>query len=149
MQIRTTSADEILSAPEFRALCDAYAEESGNPEFGPYQVAQQAYPALEKAGSLLCAGVWHDATLVGFGAVTLNRLPHFQDCMVASIDAIFVRADSRKGGAGVRLLRHLERMAREAGAGAIMATTPIEGRFRAVLGRTGYRESDVICIKGL
>ncbi|MDZ7789724.1 MAG: GNAT family N-acetyltransferase [Xanthomonadales bacterium] len=146
--IRPCRVADIEQAPNIDALVSAYVEEAGVPEMGPGNPQWGQYHELEAAGVLHCFAAWDDETLVGMCFVLISSVPHF-GIPFASLETFFVAKTHRAGGAGLRLLRAAEDLARSHGLKHVMATAPAESALSVVLPRRGYRESNRVYLRVL
>ncbi|MEQ0776171.1 GNAT family N-acetyltransferase [Paraburkholderia tropica] len=145
--IRECPADEIASAPNFDALCAEYAAESGITELGQANVDVPMYRAMEAAGLGWCIGAWRGDELIGFGVVTLTKLPHFSK-LAGCLISYFVAAAGRDGSAGTRIREEAEHIAKARGAVGLMISAPCESRLDVILPRVGYRATNRLYFRG-
>jgi GNAT superfamily N-acetyltransferase len=129
------TVDELAGVPNFVALCDEYSRESAIAELGGGKVDVEMYRAMEQAGYLRLLVARCDDDVVGFAVVILSRLPHFSK-FVAGVESFFVARAARAGGTGARLRDEAERIARDAGADALLLSAPVGGALDRVLQRT-------------
>lgn len=120
MEIRRVSLDELFAAPNWRELCDGYAAEAANPEFGEWKLNEGMYRSLEASGKLVALGVYEGDKLVGFIGGAVVPQSHFSDCSVFAVDAAYLAPEHRKAFAGLRMLRLMKVAAKEMGANGIM-----------------------------
>jgi len=149
VEIRTLTVAEFAARPELPALLAEYRAESAVPEYAGNDTPQWGtYDALEAAGllTLFCAFV--GAELIGFASLLVSRLPHF-GTLVASTESYFVASRSRGTGAGLALLRAVEKHARESGATGLLVSSPAGSRLEQVLERTDMRRSHAVFFKPL
>lgn len=118
--VKKISLTELFARPEFTALCDAYAEEAGNAEFGLWSIDHTAYLATEENGVGQAFAVFDEGKLVGFAFAILTVQPHFQRVNVLFVDALFVAEEARRTGAGLRLIQALKNHARECKADGLL-----------------------------
>lgn len=134
--------------PNLAALFVEYAQESATPELGTADVQLAMYRNMEAAGALRLLGAYQGDTLVGFLVLIVSVVPHFGKC-IASTESYFVTQWARGGGAGIKLLRAAEEVARESGAVALFVSSPSAGRLARVMPRMGYRETNRVYMRGL
>lgn len=149
VEIRTLTVAEFTARPELSALLAEYRAESAVPEYAGNDAPQwETYERLEAAGllTLFCAVV--GVELIGFASVLVSRLPHF-GTLVASTESYFVASGARHTGAGLALLRAVDRHAREAGATGLLVSSPTGSRLEQVLERTDMRRSHAVFFKPL
>lgn len=147
--VRPVTFDDLHASPQFAALAAEYAQESANPEMGAVEPDIEAYRAMEAAGVLHFAGAYQGDALLGYVVVVVNSTPHYRGKRVAVTESIFVASAHRRTGAGMKLLRAAEDMARDAGAVALVVSAPIGGRLAQVLPRSGFRATNTFFFRGL
>ncbi len=111
--VRKVPVSALFAMPEFKALCDEYAKEAGNTEFGEWSINRTMYIATEEDGFGQAFAVFDEDKLVGFAYAALTVQPHFQRVNVLAVDALFVAEEARRTGAGLRLIQALKNHARE------------------------------------
>lgn len=149
IEIKRCPLAEIIDAPELPALLAEYGAESANHEIGPINPQFATYLGMESAGLLHALSArLADGQLVGFMLLLTPVLPHFGRCVAVS-ESFFVASEHRGTGAGLRLLRAAEDLARSAGAVGLMASAPVGGQLAQVLPGIGYRDASHVFFKGL
>ncbi|MCI1005209.1 GNAT family N-acetyltransferase [Herbaspirillum sp. C7C8] len=149
IEIKRCAIADIVAAPELPALLAEYGAESGNEGIGPVNPQFDTYLAMETAGMLHALSArLENGQLVGFMLVLTPVLPHFGR-RVAVSESFFVATAHRSTGAGLRLLRAAECLARDAGAVGIMVSAPNGGQLAQVLPGMGYHDASHVFFKGL
>lgn len=110
--VKKVRVSELFESPAFDGLCEAYAKEAGNPEFGEWSINKPMYVATEENGDGQAFAVYDDGELKGFAYAFLAAQPHFQQVKALCVDALFVAESYRKTGAGLRLIQALKNHAR-------------------------------------
>ena len=128
--LRVSHAD-ILEAENAAQLIAEYAAECSVPDANPQ--AEQ-YAALEQAGALQCFGAYVDGTLIGFASVLTAIMPHHGK-RVATVESIFVQAQSRTTDAALFLLSALEQYAAERDCVAMLSTARAGSQYDKLLQR--------------
>ena len=146
--IRPCPVAEILQSPNLRALLDEYADESALAELGPANPQIETYCQMEELGLAHAIGAFYRGELVGFIVLIVSVIPHFGQ-RLASTESFFVSAAARKSGAGLRLLREAETLAKDLGAVGMYVSSPAGGRLAQVLPGVGYRETNRLYFRGL
>lgn len=146
IKVRTVS--DLESDPQFSILVDEYAKESVIPELGTANPQMEMYRKLENAGVLTVLTAHDLESTIGFIAFVVLPMPH-QGTLAATVQSFFVRSQSRKQGAGLRLLREAEQVSFRIGAVGFFASAPLGGRLASVLPRSGYRPTNLSFFKGL
>jgi GNAT superfamily N-acetyltransferase len=139
---------DMIAAASFPQLAAEYVRESlidGMPQPAP---DWDAYAALEAAGLLHGFAASIDGELIGFIAVLVSKLPRYAE-PIAVTESFFVASAHRRSGAGLKLLRAAEDMARELGCPGLLVSAPSEGVLVQVLPRRGYAETNRVFFKGL
>lgn len=145
--VRPCSVDDIEHAPNINALLAEYADESAIPALAPHEPQWDSYRKMAELGILHVSGAFHGDELIGLVFVLCSTLPHFGK-RVATTESLFVTAEARRAGVGMRLLREAERIAVAAGAMALLVSAPAGGRLEAVLqAHSAYSRSSVIFCK--
>lgn len=149
MEIRPTTVDELLAAPNWWALLDEYAAECGNSGIGKPEMQVDTYRALESAGVLKIIAVHSDSgELAGFAFYLLTVLPHYGK-LVAVSESVFVSPAYRDCGAGLLLLKATEDAAVEAGAVGLLVSAPAGGRLDRLLAAKRYEHTSEVWFKRL
>jgi GNAT superfamily N-acetyltransferase len=148
IQIRPCTVDELEQSDALPALLDAYAMESSIQELGKVGASMEMYRQMEASGALQILGAFAPG-LVGLASILVYGLPHYNGRRVCAMESLYVLPASRKGGAGIKLLRAAEDLAASLGASALMVSSPIGGRLGRVLPLAGYRETSRVFIRGL
>lgn len=137
--IRACSVSDIMEDPAFPALIEEYARESAVDGMPSPNAKMETYIPMEVTGMLHPFGAYKGGELVGFISVLTPVLPHY-GATVAVGESFFVSAPHRKGGAGLRLLKEVERVAAEQGSPGIFISAPLTGMLVEILPRRGYTE---------
>ncbi len=148
IDIRLTSIAEIFSSPNFETLRDQYIAEGKVAGMPHPDVKEAAYRLMESQGAMTCYGAFMGDLLVGFAVLLAPVIPHY-GVHVVTADSLFVGWDYRKTGAGLRLIRTIERFARGLKAPGILLSSPSRGRLAGVLPRMGYHETHQVFFKRL
>lgn len=146
--IRPCTYDDIAHGPQSGELLREYAEESAIAELKPYNPNDDIYRGMERMGLVHCIGAFKGEVMIGFLIFIVSVIPHFSR-KSATAESYFVTAGERKTGAGIRLLRAAEKMARELGAECFMLSAPIGSRLERVLHGTKYRPTNVAFFRSL
>lgn len=148
IEIRPCPVAEILTAPNIAELLDEYGAESGIDAIGKPTMQPDLYRELEALGVIRTIGAFDGDALVGFLALVVSVLPHY-GVRTATTESYFVAQSARKTGAGLALLHEAERVARDAGAAALLVSAPFGGRLAEVLPAVGYQETNRVFCRGL
>lgn len=144
---RETIAD-IEASPELPALLAEYEAESAKSGIGPACPDIATYRAMEAGGLLHPFTARLDGRLIGFLFLLTTVLPHFSR-LVGVSESLFVAAEHRKTGAGLRLIRAAEELARAAGAPVLLISAPVGGVLERVVHGIGYRDASRVFYKEL
>lgn len=148
MEIQPATVDELLAAPNWRALLDEYAAECGNAGIGTPSMNVDTYGKLEAAGMLKTHAAYHDGELVGFMSYLLTELPHYSR-LVAVSESYFVAAAQRDTGAGLALLKAAEDTALDAGAVGLLVSAPVGSRLDRMLAAKRYQNTNAVWFRRL
>lgn len=146
--IKKVTIAEMERDENFPALFREYAEDSAILDLPPPDEKLAAYRAIERSGIFHVYGAFVGDGLAGFISVLLPVIPHY-GVAVGVTESFFVAKAHRKSGAGLKLLRAAEDMARTAGAPALMVSAPFGGRLAEVLPRQGYKETNRVFLRKL
>ena len=69
--------------------------------------------------------------------------------MVATTESFFVDPDKRQSGAGIKLLRIAEAVAKDLGAVGLLVSAPFGGKLADVMEKVGYTETNRVFFRGL
>jgi GNAT superfamily N-acetyltransferase len=141
VSIRQVTFAELTSHGNFLDLFREYAAESALAGLPPPDEKMAQYRLIDESGIFYVYAAFIGEDLIGFLAFLLPVLPHY-GVTIAVSESFFVAQKSRKGGAGIKLLRAAEDHARRAGSPALMVSAPTGGRLAAILPRLGYRETN-------
>lgn len=148
LAIKLCTVAAIEAAPDLAALLAEYAAESGNDEIGPARPHLPTYHQMEAAGVMQPIAAYVDDTLVGFMFLLLPVLPHYT-LKIGVSESYFVAAAHRKTGAGLKMLRLAEDVARMSGAVGVLVSAPIGGILEQVLPEVGYDDKARVFFKAL
>lgn len=148
MNVHRSSVAALERDPDLRALLAEYAAESAI-EGLPCPAAKfETYRELEERGLLQVLSAKDDGRLIGFLTLLAPVLPHY-GITVAVTESFFVAGARRGTGAGLKLLRAAEELARHAGSPGLLVSAPFEGDLFKVLPRVGYTETSRVFFKRL
>jgi len=148
--VRPITAAEAFDSPAFVALCDEYRGEAlRNPHLRGAAPDRKTYEALISAGLLYPLGVFVGGALVGLCAVLVTPVPHYARRLIASTETLFVAQAHRASGAGLKLLRAAEQVARDNGVDGLYVTAPSGGRLERILPHAGYAETNRVFFREL
>ena len=134
MEVKDVSARVIYSSPEFDQIVRDYCEESGNPDLGEAVPALDFYERMEQADAVRCAAAYEGERIVGIVVVVTTLYPHFGK-RIASVESLWLDRKHRAGGAGLKLIRKAQALAREMGAVGIYYGARSGSRLAQLYGR--------------
>lgn len=109
---------------------------------------EERYIRIEKEGGLHVVTVRADGKLVGYFFATILPHLHYKDAgPMAYTDVYFILPEFRKGGAGVRLIRTVERTLRLRGAKKFYLSTKIKQDHSQLFLMMGFTASDIVFTK--
>ena len=133
---------------DFQALVAEYSEEcsiAGMPETNR---DYEQYERFEQAGFSRMFAAYNDEKLVGFLVLLVSPNPHY-GCKIGTIESIFVGAEYRKSGAGLKLLKAAEDTAKGMGAVGIFVSAPAGSQLADVMSKMSpYTETNRVFFKG-
>lgn len=144
--VAKSTVSEIMGAPEFPALVREYAREVAIAGMPPPDAKMALYQHLETVGMLHAFSAVIGGNLVGFISLLAPPLLHYGTAVAVS-ESFFVANGHRKSGAGLRLLRAAEDMARTLGSPGLLVSAPIAGRLAELLPHCGYTETSRVFFK--
>ena len=112
----------------------------------PPAARMDSYRELEMRGLLHVLSASHETRLIGFLTLLAPVLPHY-GVAVAVSESFFVARAHRGTGAGLKLLRAAEDLARRLGSPGLLVSAPFEGDLFRVLPRVGYAETSRVFFK--
>ncbi len=115
--------DRLVSHPEFQAWVDEYGEECRAEGVGAPGFYPEKYAEVAKSGQLRILAALDGDRLAGAAALRVVEAAHY-DAPLVSTDAIYLRRDWRKGGAGLRLLHAMRDLAKQEGAHGLVFMAP-------------------------
>ena len=135
MEIRDIQLKDLFNDPAYPALRDEYWGESGNPELGRARISEDYYRAAEASGTLFIVGAYEDGGLGGWAMSFMTGHPHYGKWVVV-VDAIFLTKGSRRGAAGLQLMRAAFSRGESLGAEGAYLSAPHGSRLEALLSKT-------------
>lgn len=146
-EVMRTSVPHLFACPEIADLLREYAEQANELLAAPAP-QMDSYIKMEEAGYLHAIGAFIDGKLVGFAGLIVAVLPHYGH-LSASMESLFVGKAHRKSGAGLKLIKEAESMARDLGATSFAMTVPAHGKLSSIMPRVGYRKTNEVFLKVL
>lgn len=113
----------------------------------PFKPDLQAYQRLFDAGICFAVAAIEADVVIGYCTVTVVPHLHNPAVLIGSNDALFVKAEFRKGTATARLMRVAEEEAARRGATRFTWHCRAGTDFARMLMRRGYRAADEVVIK--
>jgi len=145
-EVRHSTVDEMLSFGQ--ALFEQHWDEiARNKKVMVLKPNEEAYRALEDAGSLLTLAVLKAGEIVGYSVNFIVRHPHYADLLVCQNDLLFIDQANRQGGAGIRLMRRTEQEAKARGCRLMLWHAKEHTPLADMLPRMGYGVQDIIFSK--
>jgi len=147
MNIRPGSIASLEAAPNIEAILAEYAAESALAGMPPPKAKVEQYRMLEAADALkVLEARAETGELIGYITVLSAPLPHYGRTVAVS-ESFFVAKAHRSTGAGLKLLRAAETLARELGSPGLLVSAPSGGDLSKVLPRCGYDEASRVFFK--
>lgn len=104
------------------------------------------YKAMESAGIISILGAFFDSKLIGFVS-TIGHVSLHYGARLTLTESFFVAKQYRRSGAGVKLLRAVEQLARDNGSAGLMVTAPHNKELSRVLSVVGYHHTHQVFFK--
>lgn len=142
VEIRPCTVDEILNTPELVAEYSTYAL----PGMPAPNVQWDQYRLMEQAGVIHVIGAFADGKLVGFVS-TIGHVSLHYGARLTLTESFFVAKQYRNSGAGIKLLRAVEQLAKSDGSTGLMITAPHNKELSNVLSAVGYHQSHEVFFK--
>ena len=98
------------------------------------------YRSMDEAGLLHVITVRDDGVLVGYFICVVMPNLHYQDCLCAVNDILFVGKPYRKGLLAFKMLKYAEKTLRERGVDKVLINMKLAHDFGPLLERLGYVE---------
>ncbi|WP_340152012.1 GNAT family N-acetyltransferase [uncultured Sneathiella sp.] len=146
--IRCITFDEAYSHPDFADLLAGYGDECAINGLPAPDCQPEQYKALELTGAFHVFGAFSGDRMIGFLGLLISVIPHY-GAMVATTESFFVDPDKRQSGAGIKLLRIAEAVAKDLGAVGLLVSAPFGGKLADVMEKVGYTETNRVFFRGL
>jgi hypothetical protein len=141
IQVKLAPVSEVLDST---VLIEEYAAECSIPAIGEINPQRDIYALIEKSGISQSFMVSEDEKDIGFAILLMPILPHYGN-KVANLECIFIAKSRRRTGAGLDLMREVERYAQQAGCVGILYSSPAGGQLEKLLDASkGYQRTNVI-----
>jgi GNAT superfamily N-acetyltransferase len=126
--------------PGFDSVREEYMLETAIKEMLPIEENLDLYGKLNEHGSMITLGVFDDDFVVGYANLLLSPNLHYSKT-TASTESFFVKSNYRNTGAGKKLLKEMELIAKENGAVAFMVSAPTNSKLSVVMNKSkSYQE---------
>ena len=146
MNVQLSGVHQLERDPDLAELLAEYAAESSIVGMPPPAAKMESYRELEARGLLQVLSATQEGRLIGFLTLLAPVLPHY-GVAVAVSESFFVARAHRGTGAGLKLLRAAEDIARRFGSPGLLVSAPFDGDLFKVLPRVGYAETNRVFFK--
>lgn len=110
----------------------------------------EAFRSMESAGMLCTIIAREDRDVIGYAVFILHRHLHAKATMCAHNDALFLRADHRKGRAGIALIKESEKILSEIAGNVLVFWHVKPSRdFGGLLERIGYKKYETLYARNI
>lgn len=111
----------------------------------------ERYALLDQSGMSLALGVFDEADeqIVGYSNNLISESLHYRGVVICQNDAIYLRADHRRGTLGLRLMRETERVAYVRGADLVVWQCKPDTPMHALLAKGRYALQDLVYTRAL
>lgn len=137
------NVDELFDDPAFAGLLEEYDSECAIKALPHTKPSRERYVRLESTGVLNVVTVRHGRLLVGFYTILHTVMPHYE-LPFTIVESIFLSKKYRKGTAGLRVIKDIERRTHGEG---LFCSAPIGSQFEGVLRGRGYLNTSSIFFK--
>jgi hypothetical protein len=97
----------------------------------------------------LALGVFDGDEIVGYTNSLISESLHYRGVVICQNDAIYLRANRRRGALGLRLMRETERVAYMRGADMVVWQCKPDTPMHALLARGRYALQDLVYTRAL
>jgi GNAT superfamily N-acetyltransferase len=140
--IKTCTVADVITAPNYETLIDAYALESAINGIPDPRPNIDLYRVMETAGLLTVLSAFDADKLVGLLAMNVSIVPQY-GLNMGAIVVFYVDDEHRKQGTGLHLVKHAEDIAREKGAAVLLMGAPADGRLAKAARMMGFTASHI------
>ena len=148
ISIRHCQIADLINAPNFKDILNAYEDECAIPEFRNANPKMDVYYAAETLGKLLVIGAFCGDELAGILIIVVTEFPHF-NCLTATTESFFVDPAHRKNGTGRKMLSLAEELAAQMGAKGLFMSAVADGRLEKAAPLMGFRKTNTQFFKVL
>lgn len=147
--VKQISYKELDGLPEFKDIAKEYTAESSLDEMPPINPNVDLYIKLNEAGALTTLAAYDDELVIGYANFIISPNLHYS-VSTAVTESFFVKEDYRKTGAGMFLLKEMERLAKEKGAIAFLVSAPTDSKLSVVMDKNkAYKETNKVFFRSL
>ena len=146
IEIRKIKVAEVWACENWPKLLEEYTKECKFKEFPDVEINKELYNNLEKLGTLQAFGAFKNNDLIGFIIVMSYPSTHY-DLTMATTEGFMVLQEHRCTGAGLKLLRAVEKHVQTYKAGALFVSAPIGQKLAKVMKCTKYKEAAKLYFK--
>lgn len=140
---------DLNNIPEFKFIVEEYTLESSISEMSPINTNLDLYNKLNEVGKMITLAAFNDGYLIGYANFVISPNLHYSKD-IAVTESFFIKKDYRKTGAGIFLLKEMERLAKENGAVAFMVSAPSDSKLSLIMEKNKhYRETNKVFFKSL
>jgi GNAT superfamily N-acetyltransferase len=145
IEIKPTSSGDVLDST---ALIAEYAAECSIQAIGEINPQRETYSLMENAGLLHSFMVYENGEKIGFSMVVTPVIPHYGK-RVASIESLFITKTCRSSGAGLELMRAVEKAVKQLGCVGILYSSPAGGQLERLLEASkAYQRTNAVFYRG-
>lgn len=146
IDIREVSLETLCGDENFHSLLEEYSEELKIEGLPKPKADLETYKIIEKLGSMKLFTAWDGDIIVGLINIITSSNPHY-GVVIPSSESFYVSKNSRKTGAGIKLLMEAEKYVKSIGAGAFFVGCHVGSNLRIVLQKRGYEEEVITSVK--
>ena len=143
IKISETKVAEVKE--RIQPLIEAHWREIANYQDSvPLSPDWDMYQRLQDKGSLVIIIVEEDDQMIGYSVFIVVKHLHYTSLLVAQNDVLFLRADRRKAGIGLRLITESEKILKTKNVNKVQWHVKLKHDFSPLLERMGYMKEDII-----
>lgn len=147
ISISLCTIEDIVSSSVYEKMIREYEKECKNTNITVDTYPNiDKYKAIEKAGVLLCVGVFNDSVMVGFAIIIISEMLHYSK-LATTVESQFILKKYRKFGTAKKMYEFIENKCSEIGSSAMFMSAPIGSNLDKISKYIGYKPVSTFFIK--
>jgi GNAT superfamily N-acetyltransferase len=147
LKVESSSLDRMIEDGLETLMYAHWIECSIDREAVPFDPDWNLGRTMERCGVLKCFALRDDGELVGYSIFEVSSHLNFKTTTYAWNNGIYVRPESRKGNAGIKLIVESERWLKADGVKKFVYLAPSNSALNDLLVKDGYRPSETYYTK--